>query len=57
MYMCYTLDNNKNLPCPLFSPLKRGGSLTVFLLCYLHISELEKLCQLKHEVSEQETNL
>lgn len=54
MYRCYT--SSKNLPCPVFSPLKRSESLTLLLL-YIHIMDLEKLCQLQHRFSEQETNL
>lgn len=53
MYSCYT--SRKNLPCPVFSPLKRSDSMT-FLLFYIHVIDLEKLCQLQHSFSEQETN-
>lgn len=43
MYRCYT--SSKNLPCPVFSPLKRSDNLA-YLLFYLHIIDLEKLNQL-----------
>lgn len=38
MYTCYTLNNNEDLPCPVVSPLKRGGRLTFFFSCATYIS-------------------